>query len=150
MKIQKKDKDLSSQQSIWSYSNSQNSQHHLVGALPSASFAAHSSYSVGPDLNHPQLPSVDAHPSSVMRDYGSGQNFSTGAPHLVHHNVGMLPTSYLHTPSPYFEPASGSLYDTIGTPQHFRPHTRHLSFHDPSAFASQAMPSMSSIWGNNG
>jgi len=142
--------DLSSQQSIWSYNNSQNSQHHLVGALPSASFAT--PYSGAPDPGHQRVPSVDVHsfPSTLTRDFGSRQ--FDAPPHLMHQaDVGMLPTSYLHTQSPLFETAPGSLYNTIGTPQNFPPHhTRHLSFHDPPAFSSQAIPPMSSIWANNG
>ncbi|KAF9078549.1 hypothetical protein BDP27DRAFT_1309744 [Rhodocollybia butyracea] len=143
--------DFSLQHSIWSYPNNQNS-HHLIGALPSAAlFTSHPTY---PVTSHQRRPSAtaDVYPFPSARNPGLG-SAGGASPHFAHQldqsSVGIFPTPYPHAQPPPLETTSNSLYDPLGTPQH-SPHTRHLPFHDAPAFASPAMPSISSIWANNG
>ncbi|KIK68312.1 hypothetical protein GYMLUDRAFT_214852 [Collybiopsis luxurians FD-317 M1] len=137
--------DFSSQQSIWPFPVNQYPQNHPPGLSSSSAFSNYPTFPVGSDSSHQRVPyaSADAHffHSNLSRNVGMGLAGTGNVPHLSQlDQAGIGVNSY-----PRMHP--DSLHNTFDTPQNFRPHARHLSFQSPSA---SAMPSMSSIWGNNG
>ncbi|KAJ3992713.1 hypothetical protein F5050DRAFT_868392 [Lentinula boryana] len=122
--------DISSQQSLWAHT--QNPQNH-ANTLSSSTFAAHSAHPDIVDSGHQRAFSASSniylHPSNLPRNYTSGQSGPM---------TSALPASYLPQ------------YPSLDATENTYPHPRHLPLHDTTTYSSQAMPSLSSIWGPNG
>ncbi|KAF9467201.1 hypothetical protein BDZ94DRAFT_60469 [Collybia nuda] len=141
--------DLS--QTIWSSSytpSTQDSQHHLAGALPSSPYAQeHRNVAHG---GHQRMSSLPLGPSQAYSNY-----YPTHPDPFTH--TASVPQQPIHRPeahghilptymnSPLVHGGPGMYYES--PPEY---HTRHLSQHDPRLRQSYAPPSMSQHWGNAG
>ncbi|KAJ3507371.1 hypothetical protein NLJ89_g6337 [Agrocybe chaxingu] len=159
-----------SQPSIWSSSypsqSSQNSQHNLVGALPSAPFAQPPQSIIGSGLAHSHH--HQRNPSASV----AAQLFPTQAqiqhdPFAYSSTIQQPP---IHRPDPTLSPSSAYLSSAVGhSPalgalsssqvQYYTAtnpgvgyHTRHLSIPDPRLAQQSYLPpaAMSQVWGNTG
>lgn len=140
-------------QTIWSSSyaaSTQDSQHHLSGALPSSPYVQqHHTMVHG---GHQRLQSLPSGPTHGFSNYYPNQHdpfiHTPSAPQQPIHRPdthGLVSSTYMNSPLVHGGP--GMYYENPRMPEY---HSRHLSQHDPHLAQSFAPPSMSQVWGNAG